>query len=99
MNQKTRSYGIFRTDYQLSGRWEVTRGGHWVEEPRTRIKSGAAQRMQPFAGQGEDAHLVAALAATLMEYRRHLKQRTGNREAESPGHNWRMVSRQEQLQG
>jgi hypothetical protein len=50
-------------------------------------------------GQGEDAHLVAALAATLVEYRRHLKQSDGNTGAENSGHNWRMVSRLEQLQG
>jgi hypothetical protein len=70
-----------------------------MEEPRIRIKSGAAQRTQPFAVQGEDAYLVAALAATLVEYRRHLKQRSGSAETENSGHKWRMVSRLEQLQG
>lgn len=70
-----------------------------MAESRVKIRSDVAQRTQPFAGQGEDAHLVAALAATLVEYRRHLKQRNGDTETESSGHNWRMVSRLEQLQG
>jgi hypothetical protein len=68
-------------------------------EPRIRTKPDVAQRMQPLTGQGEDAHLVAALAATMVEYRRHLRQTTGSTGADSSGRNWRMVSRLEQLQG
>ena len=68
-------------------------------EPKTRIKSNVGIATQPFTGQGEDACLVAALAATLVEYRRYVEQRNGHIESESTGRNWRMVSRLEQLQG
>ena len=67
-------------------------------EPRTRIKSDVGVAVQPLAD-NENPHLVAALAATLVEYRRHVKQRSGNSESEVAGQNWRMASRLEQLQG
>jgi hypothetical protein len=69
-----------------------------MAEPRTRIKSDVGVAVQQPAG-NENPHLVAALAATLVEYRRYVKQRNGNSESEAAGHNWRMASRLEQLQG
>jgi hypothetical protein len=69
-----------------------------MAEPRTRIKADVGETARTFAGK-EDAYLVAALAATLVEYRRCVKQRNGNTKSEATGGNWRMASRLEQLQG
>jgi hypothetical protein len=70
-----------------------------MQEMRTRIKHNAGVTEQPLGGHENEAFLVAALAATLVEYRRYVKQRTGKKEPEGTGRNWRMVSRLEQLQG
>lgn len=70
-----------------------------MQESRTRIKYNAGVAEQPFSDHENEALLVAALAATLVEYRRYVKQRNGKTESEATGRNWRMVSRLEQLQG
>jgi hypothetical protein len=70
-----------------------------MQEARTRIKVNAGVVEQPFGGHENEAFLVAALAATLVEYRRYVKQRNGTTEPEATGGNWRMVTRLEQLQG
>jgi hypothetical protein len=69
-----------------------------MAELRTRIKSDAGVATRTYADK-EDPYLVAALAATLVEYRRYVKQRNGNTKSEATGHNWRIASRLEQLQG
>jgi hypothetical protein len=43
--------------------------------------------------------LAAALAAALVEYRRHVRQRNGYAEPDNSRTNWHMVSRLEQLWG
>ena len=70
-----------------------------MQETRTRIGYGTGVAEQPLSGHEHEAFLVAALAATLVEYRRYVKQRNGEAESEVTGRNWRMVSRLEQLQG
>ena len=70
-----------------------------MQEMRTRTKYSIGAAEQPFGGHENEAFLVAALAATLVEYRRYVKQRNGKCESEATGRNWRMVSRLEQLQG
>ena len=70
-----------------------------MAQPYTRIKSDVEVTAQPFSDQGKDVFLVAALAATLVEYRRYVKQRNGSTGSEAVGLNWRMVSRLDQLQG
>lgn len=70
-----------------------------MEETRTRIRHGTGVVEQPLRGHEKEAYLVAALAATLVEYRRYVKQRNEKCESEATGRNWRMVSRLEQLQG
>jgi hypothetical protein len=70
-----------------------------MRELRTRIKPDVGIMEQPVTGEGKEAFLVAALAATLVEHRRYVKQRNGNTESGAAGQNWRMVSRLEQLQG
>jgi hypothetical protein len=70
-----------------------------MQETRTRIRYGRGVADQPLSGHEKEAYLVAALAATLVEYRRYVKQRNGKSESEATGRTWRMVSRLEQLQG
>jgi len=70
-----------------------------MQETRTRIRYGTGVAEQPLSDHENEAYLVAALAATLVEYRRYVKQRKGKSESETTGRNWRMVSRLEQLQG
>lgn len=69
-----------------------------MAEPRMKIKADVGITARRFASK-EDPYLVAALAATLVEYRRYVKQRNGNTKSEATGHNWRIASRLEQLQG
>jgi hypothetical protein len=47
----------------------------------------------------EGAVLAAALAATLVEYRRHVGRQNVHEAPEHTGANWRMVARIEQLRG
>ena len=70
-----------------------------MQETRARIKYRSEVAEQPLSGLENDPYLVAALAATLVEDRRYVKQRNGKTESEATGRNWRMVSRLEQLQG
>ena len=70
-----------------------------MQETRTKIRHNVGVTEQPFGSQENEAFLVAALAATLVEYRRYVKQRNRKTESEATGRNWRMVSRLEQLQG
>jgi hypothetical protein len=81
-------------DLSPSNTWRYT-----MQETRTRIRYGAKVAEQPLSGLENEAYLVAALAATLVEYRRYVKHRNGKSESEATGHNWRIVSRLEQLQG
>ncbi len=52
---------------------------------------------QAWTAHGEGALLAAALAATLVEYRRHVRQRAAHLGAEGAGSNWQMMARLEQL--
>ncbi len=70
-----------------------------MQETRTKIKHRMGVTEQPLGGHEKEAFLVAALATTLVEYRRYVKQRNGKAEPEATGRNWQMVSRLEQLQG
>ena len=70
-----------------------------MQETRAGTKYKVGVTEQPFGGHENEAFLVAALAATLVEYRRYVKQRNGEAESEVTGRNWRMVSRLEQLRG
>ena len=52
----------------------------------------------PRAGR-EHEELLAALAATLVEYRRRLEPQNGRGSAPGTGGNWRTIARWEQLRG
>ena len=48
---------------------------------------------------GEGQVLAAALGATLVEYRRYVKQRSGASSSATGSATWRTISRLEQLRG
>jgi hypothetical protein len=52
---------------------------------------------QPWTESSEQALLAAALAATLVEYRQHVQQRSNHTGSEGVGSNWRMMARLQQL--
>jgi hypothetical protein len=64
-----------------------------------RTESKLATEEAPGIGLDEGPLLAAAVAAALVEYRRHVKQYAGHSNLEGSGSNWRMVTRFEQLQG
>jgi hypothetical protein len=47
----------------------------------------------------DGALLAAVLAATLVEYQRHLQQRNGHNSSASTGNNWRMLGCMDRLRG
>ncbi len=55
------------------------------------------EREQKAAGEGE--LLAAALAATLVEYRRYVEGRRDGRQGAGSGANWQTIARLEQLRG
>lgn len=61
-------------------------------------KSDAPTGELPQAGTEQEA-LLAALAATLVEYRRRVEPEDRRGRAQSTGGNWRTMARWEQLQG
>lgn len=66
---------------------------------RARFKSGPVTTSRPWPASDDGALLVAALAATLVEYRRTARQRNGQARTERAGPNWRTMARLEQMQG
>lgn len=70
-----------------------------MPEPSTLIRLEKETEARPWSAQGEEALLVAALAATLVEYRRHVNKRNDDIDLNKAGANWRMVARMEQLRG
>jgi hypothetical protein len=65
---------------------------------QTRYKPERVIEEQPWSVQDQDPHLVAALAAALVAYRRSVRQ--GNRQSppEKTRSNWQLMSRMAQLQ-
>jgi hypothetical protein len=53
----------------------------------------------PTTGWNEDEIVAAALAATLVAYRRQIGREATPADSNSGGGNWRLVARMEQLQG
>jgi hypothetical protein len=47
----------------------------------------------------ENEIMVAALAATLVVYRRETRERSASNDIDAAGENWRLVARMEQLRG
>lgn len=69
-----------------------------IQSP-VRSRPGIETSSQPRPATDNGALLVAALAATLVEHRRAVRQRNGRVREESAGPNWRTVARLEQLRG
>lgn len=61
----------------------------------TQSKTMAAKRPQESVG--EEPLLVAALAATLVAYQRHVEQRNGSLPVQSTGITWQTMARWQQL--
>ena len=66
---------------------------------RARVKPDTMTTSRPWPASDDGALLVAALAATLVEYRRAARQRNGQVRAGRAGPNWHTVARLEQLRG
>jgi hypothetical protein len=70
-----------------------------MPEPSTLVRLETKTEDRPWCEQGEEALLVAALAATLVEYRRYVGKRNECINLNGAGANWRLVARMEQLRG
>lgn len=70
-----------------------------MAEPSTTTKLSVSIEERSPTGRGEERLLVAALAATMVEYRRYVGQRNGKSDPQRAGPNWRMMTRVEQLRG
>ncbi|MEJ2733638.1 MAG: hypothetical protein P8189_08755 [Anaerolineae bacterium] len=66
---------------------------------RTRVKPDPMTTSRPWPASDDGALLVAALAATLVEFRRAARQRNGQVRAGPAGPKWCTVARLEQLRG
>jgi hypothetical protein len=66
---------------------------------RARVKPDTMTTSRPRPASDHGALLVAALAATLVEYRRAARQRNGQVRTGPAGPNWHTVARLEQLRG
>lgn len=66
---------------------------------RSRVNPDTVTTSRPWPASDDGALLVAALAATLVEYRQVARQRNGQMRAEHAGPNWHTVARLEQLRG
>ena len=64
--------------------------------PRT-TKSGTIVEARAWAVKGADPRLIAALTATLVEYRSAVSQSTGGQSPDDARSNWRVVTRVTQL--
>jgi hypothetical protein len=67
-------------------------------ESKVMEESGALTGDVPQTAREREA-LLAALAATLVEYRRHVDSEDGDSGAPGRGGSWRTLARWEQLQG
>ena len=65
---------------------------------RTRFKFDRTIEDQPQPVEGQDPHMVAALAAVLVEYRRSVRPGDGRDPSEGARSNWRIMTRMTQLQ-
>ena len=65
---------------------------------RTISKLDSMIEKKPWPVEGQDPHLVAALAATLVAYRRCVRQDSGQRPSEGARSNWRIMGRMVDLQ-
>lgn len=65
---------------------------------QTRYKPERVIEEHPWPVQDQDPHLVAALAAALVAYRRSVRRRNGHSPPENIRSNWQLMSRMVQLQ-
>ena len=65
---------------------------------RTISKLDSGIKEEPWPVEGQDPYLVAALAATLVAYRRCVRQGSEQRPSESARSNWRIMGRLADLQ-
>lgn len=68
-----------------------------MAESRVMSESKMVAEEQTRVGSADGPLLAAALAAALVEYRRHVGQRKGHGRSGSTGIHWRMMTRLEQL--
>ena len=70
-----------------------------VVQVHARVKPDTMTTSRPWTASDDGALLVAALAATLVEFRRFARQRNRQVRAGHAGPNWHTVARLEQLRG
>ena len=68
-------------------------------EPSVTLHTSIPSRPIPAAVADEGPVLLAALAAALVEYRRHVEPANPHSTPEGVGSNWRSLARWDQLQG
>ncbi len=68
-------------------------------EPSVAVHSSISSRLVPTSVADEGPALLAALAAALVEYRRHVEPASLHDKPEGLGSNWRSLARWDQLQG
>jgi hypothetical protein len=69
-----------------------------MTQSQTAAVTAVMDAEQPQARLEEELLLAAALAATLIEYRRHVRQ-SQHTDTQGAGVNWRLVARLERLRG
>jgi hypothetical protein len=70
-----------------------------MDKASLRVELSTATESHPWTDQGEDLLLAAALAATLVEYRRCVGERNEHTSPDGANANWRLMARMEQLRG
>jgi hypothetical protein len=70
-----------------------------MDEVSLRTELSTAAESHPWTEQGEEILLAAALAATLVEYRRYVGERNEHTNPHGATANWRLMTRTEQLRG
>jgi hypothetical protein len=70
-----------------------------MDEVSLRVELNTVSESRPWTDQGEETLLAAALAATLVEYRRYAGERNEHTGPNGANANWRLMARMEQLRG
>lgn len=70
-----------------------------MKETNTAAHTKVTMQELPGAASEDQVLLAAALAAVLVEYRRHVRQRGLDERSTSAGNNWRMMACWERLRG
>ena len=70
-----------------------------MDEVSLRFELSTEAKSDPWTDKGDKILLAAALAATLVEYRRYVGERNEQTGPRSANAKWRLMARMEQLRG